>query len=84
VRFGRVFGGLGLLLCGLGLFRWNVLPGWVGVIAMLIGVAAMALTMALPDDLQLYAPIFHVYALWLAATGIVMLRGGVNTASNAS
>jgi hypothetical protein len=30
--------------------------------------------MALPDDLHLYAPIFHANALWLAALGVVLVR----------
>ncbi len=52
VRFGRVFGGFGLLLLGLGILSWKVLPAWAGIIPMIIGVAAMALTMGLPDDLE--------------------------------
>ena len=77
VRFGRVFGGFGLLLLGVGLLVWKVLPSWAGVIPVIIGLAAMALTMGLPDDLDLYLPVFHLHALWLAAVGIVTLRSGV-------
>ena len=44
-----------------------------------IGVAAMAVTMGLPDDLDLYLPIFHLHAFWLAAVGIQTLRSGVRT-----
>ncbi|MDP6038254.1 MAG: hypothetical protein QGG64_06875 [Candidatus Latescibacteria bacterium] len=77
VRFGRVFGGFGLLLLGVGLLVWKVLPSWAGVIPIIIGVAAMALTMGLPDDLDLYLPVFHLHALWLAGVGIVTLRSGV-------
>lgn len=82
VRFGRVFGGLGLTILGLGMFKGKVLPGWVGILAMVIGVGAMALTMALPDDLDLYAPLFHMHALWLVLTGTVILCKGV-TLTNA-
>jgi len=77
VRFGRVFGGFGLLVLGFGLLHWKVLPAWVGIIAMVIGVAAMAITMGLPDDLDLYLPVFHLHALWLAAVGFVTLRSGI-------
>lgn len=77
VRFGRVFGGFGMLLLGVGLLVWKVLPSWAGVIPVIIGVAAMALTMGLPDDLDLYLPVFHLHALWLAGVGIVTLRSGL-------
>lgn len=77
VRFGRVFGGLGLAILGLGLIRGKVLPVWLGVLSMVIGIGAMGLTMALPDDLDLYAPLFHLHALWLVLTGAVILCKGV-------
>ena len=77
VRFGRVFGGFGLLVLGFGLLAWKVLPAWTGIIAMVIGVAAMAITMGLPDDVDLYLPVFHLHALWLAAVGFVLLRSGI-------
>ena len=74
VRFGRVFGGLGLVVLGWGLLRWGVLPAWIGVSGGLIGLAAMGLTMALPDRLSLYTPVFHAMAAWLAATGLMVMR----------
>ena len=36
----------------------------------LLGGGGAALTMGLPDDLNLYQPVFHLNALWLAAMGI--------------
>jgi hypothetical protein len=77
VRFGRVFFGLGLVVLAAGLIKWRILPAAVGMGAALLGLAAMALTMALPDNLEFYAPVFHFNSLWLLATGIVMLRSGV-------
>jgi hypothetical protein len=76
VRFGRVFSGLGLVVFGAGLAKWNTLPIWTGWVAIVIGLAAMGLTMLLPNHLWLYQPVFHVQAFWLLATGIVILRGG--------
>lgn len=80
IRFGRVFGGFGLLLLGCGLLKWKVLPSWAGGIAAFIGGAAMAITMGLPDELDLYLPIFHLHALWLAAVGAVTLWSGIRVA----
>lgn len=77
VRFSRVFTGLGLLVLAGGALKWALLPTWSGMAAAALGLAAMALTMGLPDHLDLYAPIFHLQALWLAATGAVILRGGL-------
>ncbi len=37
----------------------------------------MAITMGLPDDLELYMPVFYLTTLWLAATGVVTLRSGI-------
>lgn len=79
VRFGRVFGGFGLLVLGLGLWLWRVLPAWSGGLAVAMGIAAMAVTMGLPDDLHLYAPIWHAFAVWMAATGAAILRDGART-----
>jgi hypothetical protein len=76
VRFGRVFTGLGLCVLAAGLLRWPILPPWVGWGAAGIGAAAMALTMTLPDNWSLYTPVFHLQALWLAATGAVLLLSG--------
>jgi hypothetical protein len=77
VRFGRVFCGLGLTVLAVGLLRGEVLPWWVGGGAAGLGVAAMALTMLLPDNWALYTPVFHLQALWLAATGAYLLLYGI-------
>ena len=49
VRFGRVFFGLGQVVLAVGLWQIGV-PIWVSAGAALLGVAAMAITMGLPDD----------------------------------
>jgi hypothetical protein len=80
VRFGRVFSGLGWLVLGWGLVKWKLLPQWIGILAALIGLAAMALTMGLPDDLSFYLPVFHIQAAWLVSVGVAILRSGVRSA----
>lgn len=77
VRFGRVFFGLGLAVLGAGLIKGRNLPVAVGVGAVLLGLAAMVLTMAFPDNLEFYAPVFHLNSLWLLATGLVIRQFGV-------
>lgn len=73
VRFGRVFFGLGQVVLGLGLLYGGVLPVGIGLGALIFGLAAMALTMGLPDDLHYYNPVFHANAIWLAAIGVVVM-----------
>jgi peptidoglycan/LPS O-acetylase OafA/YrhL len=77
VRFGRVFFGLGMLVLGLGLLKWDILPKWLALSTGLLGIAAMALTMGLPDNLEYYAPVFHLNALWFVAAGFVMKQSGL-------
>jgi hypothetical protein len=84
VRFGRVFGGLGLVLLAWGMLRHRLLPVWSGLGAGIIGLGAMALTMGLPDHLSYYLPIFHALALWLLATGVVIFRAGVSSGQAAA
>jgi hypothetical protein len=81
VRFGSIFCGLGLTVLAVGLLRGNVLPWWFGGGAAGLGVAAMALTMLWPDNWALYTPVFHLQALWLAATGAYLLLYGIGQGS---
>jgi hypothetical protein len=60
-----------------GLIKWRILPAAVGTGAVIRGLAAMVLTMDFPDNEEYYAPVFHLNALWLLATGLVMLRSGL-------
>jgi len=76
VRFGRVFGGLGILLFSVGLVKGAVVPRWLGWLGMLVGAGAIAVTMPSGDAFWVYAPVFHLQALWLAGLGIALLRGG--------
>lgn len=73
VRFGRVFFGLGQLVLAAGLLYGGLLPSWLAVMGASLGAAAMALTMGLPDSLDLYKTIFHLNAIWLAAVGYTVL-----------
>jgi hypothetical protein len=84
VRFGRVFGGLGLLLIAWGGLRDRFLPVWSSLVAGVVGLAAMALTMGLPDRLSWYQPIFHVFSFWLLATGVVLFRDGASAGTSSA
>jgi len=80
VRFGRVFFGLGQIVLAGGLRHAGILPGWVAVVAGLLGFAAIGVTMAKPDELERYRAIFHLNAAWMLVLGLVMLRAGIGAA----
>jgi hypothetical protein len=82
VRFGRVFGGLGLVVFSWGVWRYAILPRWCGSLAALVGLVAMALTMGLPDQLSYYTPVFYGLVLWMLATGATLWRSGINLDSS--
>lgn len=81
VRFGRVFTGLGLFLLGWSIVKWAFVPEFIGVVAAVLGFAAIAVTMLMPDNWSLYTPIFHLQPLWFVTTGIIILRSGIQTLS---
>lgn len=77
VRFGRIFSGVGLVLLGLGFVKWKVINVWLGWFTVLLGLAAMGIILAIPDNFEIYKPLFHVKALWLALMGITILQKGM-------
>ena len=74
VRFGRVFFGLGQAVVAIGLLLSGIMPLWIIISAVALGIAGMALTMTFPDNLEFYRPVFHLTALWLVAIGLIVLR----------
>ena len=72
-RFSRVFLGAGQVVLALGLLHSGPWPAWLVGWGGGLGVAGMALTMGLPDNMGLYRPLFHLNALWLAVFGAVTL-----------
>lgn len=74
-RFSRVFSGLGLVLVGAGLIHAGAVPKWLGGFAILIGLAAMTITMGWPDNLSWYQPVFHALAAWLLFMGLALWIG---------
>jgi ABC-type uncharacterized transport system permease subunit len=78
MRFGRVFTGLGMVILGAGLWKSKVLPSWTGITAIIIGIAAMAVIIAVPTNDLFYIPVLHLKAFWLAVMGITILRSQIS------
>jgi hypothetical protein len=78
LRFGRIFSGVGMVLMGAAILKWRLLPSWLGGLTLLFGLTAMGIILAIPDNFEIYKPMFHVKVLWLIAMGAVILTKGVN------
>ena len=78
VRFGRIFSGVGLILFGAGILKWRILDKWLGWFTVLLGLTAMGIILAIPDNFEIYKPVFHVKVIWLATMGIFILLKGIN------
>lgn len=78
VRFGRIFSGVGLVLLGFGFIKWKIVHQLLAWFTLLLGLAAMAIIMGIPDNFEIYKPVFHVKVIWLAMMGVLILLKGVN------
>jgi hypothetical protein len=78
VRFGRIFSGVGLVLLGAGFIKWKIVATWLGWFTVILGLVAMGIILSIPDNFEVYKPVFHVKVLWLVAMGTTILLQGVN------
>ena len=78
IRFGRVFSGVGLVLLGAGFIKWNIVAKWLGWFTVLLGLAAMGIVMGIPDNYEIYKPLFHIKVIWLVVMGAFILKQGVH------
>jgi len=78
IRFGRIFSGVGFVLLGAAFLKWNLVSKWLGWFTVLFGLAAMGIILGIPDNFEIYKPLFHVKVLWLLVMGIRLLTKGIN------
>ncbi len=60
-----------------GLLYSAILPPWLGWGGAALGLAAIAVTRAAPDQMERYRPIFHLNAALILAVGVTILRVGL-------
>ena len=78
IRFGRIFSGVGFVLLGSAFIKWNLVAKWLGWFTVAFGLAAMGVILSIPDNFEIYKPLFHVKVIWLVTMGVMLLLKGVN------
>ena len=78
IRFGRVFSGVGLVILGIGLFKWRIMDRWISIFTVVMGLAAIGVVMLIPDNFEIYKPLFHIKVVWIILMGVIILTKGVN------
>ena len=78
IRFGRVFSGVGLVLLGAALIKWVIVPKWMGLFTTALGLAALIIILGIPDNFEIYKPLFHIKVIWLLMMGGLLLKQGVS------
>ncbi|MFT4576700.1 MAG: hypothetical protein ACI9SI_001632 [Polaribacter sp.] len=78
IRFGRIFSGVGFVLLGVAFVKWRLMPTWLSWFTIVLGVVTVGLILSIPDNYEIYKPIFHVKVIWLLMMGAVLLKKGVN------
>ena len=58
--------------------KWKIVNAGLGELTILLGFAAMAIILFIPDNFEIYKPLFHVKVIWLTVMGVSILRHGVN------
>jgi len=78
VRFGRVFSGVGFVILGAAFVKWKIVNVGLGWMTIVMGFASMGIIMGIPDNFEIYKPLFHVKVIWLVLMGLTMLLKGIN------
>lgn len=76
-RFGRIFSGVGFIILGAALVKWKIVASWLGSFTIIFGLVAMCVILFIPVNFEIYKPLFHVKALWLAVMGAYLLTKGI-------
>ena len=77
IRFGRIFSGVGFVLLGFGFIKWKLVASWLGWFTLIFGLVAMGVILLIPDNYEIYKPLFHVKVIWLLAMGVMLLKDGI-------
>lgn len=82
IRFGRIFSGVGFVLLGYAFIKWKLMSAWLGWFTMILGFLAMGIILSIPDNFEIYKPVFHIKVLWLLVMGTSLLIQGIHLPSS--
>ena len=77
IRFGRIFSGVGFVLLGYTFVKWKIVSTWLGWFTGLLGLVAMGIILSIPDNYEIYKPVFHLKVIWLLMMGFMLLKQGI-------
>jgi hypothetical protein len=66
------------VLLGYAFIKWKLLSTWLGWFTMLLGAVAMGIILSIPDNFEIYKPVFHIKVIWLLAIGASLLTKGIH------
>jgi len=78
VRFGRIFSGVGLMILGAGFLKWKMFNHVISWSTILLGLVAMSIILFIPDNFEVYKPIFYLKVIWLFIMGASLLTRGIH------
>jgi len=74
VRFGRAFYGFGLIFFSWGLLKSKLVPRFISIFGLIIGVGSMGITMLFPNEMNGWVPVFYANGIWLVCLGFSLLK----------
>jgi hypothetical protein len=74
-RMAKMFFSLGLTIFGVGLALGRVVPRWLGIAAVVIGMTGMLALFAMPFSHTVFIPFDIAIAVWLVVLGVLSSRG---------
>ena len=77
IRFGRIFSGVGLVILGAAFIKWSIVPKLLGWFTLILGFTAVVIILSIPDNFEIYKPLFHVKVIWLTAMGAILIKQGI-------
>lgn len=78
IRFGRIFSGVGLIILGAGFVKWKMFNTPISWFTIILGLIAMCIILFIPDNFEIYKPVFYVKVVWLLAMGGTLLARGIH------
>jgi len=70
--------GVGLIILGAGFVKWKMFNTPLSWFTIILGLIAMCIILFIPDNFEVYKPVFYVKVVWLLAMGGTLLARGIH------